>query len=250
LPVGGLGEYFIGMLAMLVQNGNMVYDDLAGRVAGNMAPFIRSGLVQEGKQAVLSLMEQSALTGMAASLAIMGQNVMLMMQAMGLGGWLYTGINSHSLMGASIDEGVPGLGFRFQRDSRWAAPNPIGLDGYYESVCPPYNPDMRAAVAKVVDRKFGKGGAYDPELPGPFRDNRRVKGSVHPHSEEMVECLGEICQYIYDTYGKFPGTVPTIFMHVMVQAQHIDTEFYDAHYQQGAYLDTHASHMADWHDVV
>ena len=248
LPVCDLGEYFIGMLAMLVQNGTMVYDDVAGRVAGNMAPFIRSGLVLEGKQAVLSLMEQSALTGMAASLAIMGQNVMLMMQAMGLGGWLYTGINSHSLMGASVDQGVPGLGFRFQRDSRWAAPNPVGLDGYYESVCPPYNPDMRTAVAKVADRKFGKGGAYDPELPGPFRDNRRVKGSVQPHSEEMVECLGEIAQYIYDTYGKFPGTVPTIFMHVVVQAQHIDTEFYDAHYQQGAYLDTHANHMADWHD--
>jgi hypothetical protein len=32
-----------------------------------------------------------------------------------------------------------------------------------------------------------------------------------------------------------------------VQAQHIDTEFYDAHYQAGAYLDTHAKHMQQWH---
>lgn len=249
LPVCDLGEYFVGMLAMLVQNGAMVYDGATGRVAGNMAPFIRSGLVQEGNQADLFLMEQSTLAGMAASLAIMGQNIMLMLQAMGLGGWLYTGIDSYGLMGASADQGVPGLRFRFQRDSRWTAPNPVGLDGYYESICPPYSPDMRAAVAKVVERKFGRGGTYDPETPGPFRDNKRVKGSVQPYSGEMVECLGEIAQYIYDTYGKFPATVPTIFMFAVVQAQHIDTEFYDANYQQGAYLDTHADHMADWHDL-
>ena len=249
MPVTDMGEYFIGMLAMLVQNGNVVYDNLTGRVAGDMAPFIRSGLVQDNKRAALSMLEQTALTGMAASLAIMGQNIMLMIQAMGLGGWLYTGIDSYGLMGAAAEDGVPGLGFRFQRDSRWIAPNPIGLDGYYESVCPPYNPDMRSAVAKVVERKFGKDGTYNPELPGPFRDNKLVKGSVQSHSEEMVDCLGEICQYIYDTHGKFPATVPTIFMHAVIQAQHIDTEFYDAHYGPGAYLDTQANHMADWHGL-
>lgn len=249
LPVTDMGEYFIGMLAMLVQDGNMVYDDVAGRVAGDMSPFIRSALVRDDKRAALSMMEQTTLMGMAASLAIMGQNMMLMIQAIGLGGWLYTGIDSYSLLGAAAAEGVPGLGFRFQRDSRWLAPNPIGLDGYYESVCPPYNPDMRAGVTKVVERKFGKGGAYDPEQSGPFRDNKGVKGSVQPHSDEMVECLGEIAQYIYDTYGKFPATVPTILLYAVVQAQHIDTEFYDANYQPGAYLDTHANHMADWHDL-
>jgi hypothetical protein len=28
---------------------------------------------------------------------------------------------------------------------------------------------------------------------------------------------------------------------------HLDTEFYDAHYKEGAYLDTHAEHMNRWH---
>ncbi len=249
LPVCDLSEYYICILGMLVQNRALVYDDQAGRPAGNLGPFIRSGLIDESKRAVISLMEQSVLTGVAASLAMMGHNIMLMMQAIGLGGWLYTGINSHSLLGAAAAEGVPGLGFRFQRDSRWAAPNPIGLDGHYESVCPPYNPDMRTAVRKIADQKFAPGGTYDPELPGPFLDNRQVKGSVQPYSEELVECLGEIAQYIYDTYGKFPATAPTVFMNVMVQAQHIDTEFYDTHFDKGAYLDTHANHMARWHDV-
>ena len=32
-----------------------------------------------------------------------------------------------------------------------------------------------------------------------------------------------------------------------VQAQHIDTEFYDHHFRAGAYLDTHAAHQQRWH---
>ncbi len=32
-----------------------------------------------------------------------------------------------------------------------------------------------------------------------------------------------------------------------LQAQHLDVEFYDRFYQPGAYLRTHASHMARWH---
>ena len=146
MPVCDLAEHFLCIMAMLVQNGGVIYDNIAGRLAGNLEPYIRSGLLKEDKRAFLSLMEQSTLTGVAASLAMMGHNIMLMMQAVGLGGWLYTGINSHSLMGASSDQGIKGLGFRFQHNERWPAPNPVGLDGHYESLCPPYQPDMRAAV--------------------------------------------------------------------------------------------------------
>ena len=152
-------------------------------------------------------------------------------------------------MGAFAEQGIPGLGFRFQRDPRWPVPNPVGLDGHYESLCPPYYADMRAAARQVAEWKFGEGGTYDPETPGPFRRNAEVKGSVVPYSEEIIACAGEVAQYIYDTYGKFPGTVPTIAMLMLVQAQHIDTEFYDTHYQEGAYLDTHADHMRLWHDI-
>ncbi len=74
-----------------------------------------------------------------------------------------------------------------------------------------------------------------------------VKGSVKPYSEEFVAALGEMAQYVYETYGRFPATLPTMVLRIVVQVQHIDTEFYDAHFEKGAYLDTHVRHMERWH---
>ena len=49
-----------------------------------------------------------------------------------------------------------------------------------------------------------------------------------------------------------PASYPSggrIFMQVMIQAQHVDTEFYDTHFLPGAYPGTHANHMGRWHDI-
>ena len=34
---------------------------------------------------------------------------------------------------------------------------------------------------------------------------------------------------------------------IYLQAHHLDLEFYDEFYKPGAYLRTHADHMARWH---
>jgi hypothetical protein len=169
------------------------------------------------------------------------------MQAMGLGGWFFNGLSPLSILGAFADQGIQGLGFRFQQDERWTLPDPVGLDGYFESLGPPYQADMRSAVHVFAERKFGPGGAFDPGSPGPFQDSPRVKQSVTPYDEEFLDCMGEMAQYLHDTYGKFPPTVPRVILSGYVQAQHIDTEFYDKYYKPGAYLDTHARHMQRWH---
>ena len=56
-------------------------------------------------------------------------------------------------------------------------------------------------------------------------------------------------QYIYDTFGKFPGTVPSIFLITYLQAHHLDLEFYDHFYKPGANLKSHAEHMERWHSA-
>jgi hypothetical protein len=52
---------------------------------------------------------------------------------------------------------------------------------------------------------------------------------------------------MFDTFGKFPATVPSVYILMYLQAQHIDTEYYDKLFKPGAYLPTHARHHANWH---
>jgi hypothetical protein len=247
MPMADASEQVLSIMAMFMANGYVIMDDDEKRPAGDLQPFIRSGLLDEEKKFPLSVLVQAMYEANCAELAFMGHNIVLAMQAMGLGGLYYNGLNRWSVLGAMADDGVSGLGFRFVRDERWTAPNPVGLDGVFESLCPPYYPDMHAAVAAFVERKFGPGGAYDPGRGGPWKDSARVKGSVAPYSPEFVACMGETAQYIHDKHGKFPGTITTIVLPGYVQAQHIDTEYYDTRFKPGAYLDTHARHMQRWH---
>ena len=106
---------------------------------------------------------------------------------------------------------------------------------------------MRAAVDLFVQRKFGPAGAYDPMTPGAWRDPTGIKKGVTRYCEEFVDYLAEVAQYVHDTYGKFPNTFTTMVLPGYVQAIHLDADFYDTHYQPGAYLDTHAQHLAHWH---
>jgi hypothetical protein len=106
---------------------------------------------------------------------------------------------------------------------------------------------MRAAVEAFTQRKFGPGGPYHADTPGPWKESARVRSGAQTHSEEFKECVALQAQYIYDRFGKFPGTVPSIFSLMYLQAHHLDLEFYDHHFGAGAYLQTHVEHMARWH---
>lgn len=247
MPVGDASEQVLGFMAMALANGSVLVDDVAGRPAGDLAPFVRSGLLQEDKRVPLTVLQQMAYEANVAELAFVGHNIVLTLQAMGLGGLYFSGLNRWSVLGAFDGRGIEGLGFRFVHDSRWTLPNPVGLDGRFEGLCPPYVSDMREAVNIFVERKFGPAGAYDPSSPGAWANPKAIKQSVTPYTEEFIDCLGEVAQYVYETYGKFPNTFTTMVLPGYVQAVHLDTDFYDTHYQPGSYLPTHAHHMERWH---
>ncbi len=247
MPVGDASEEAFGLLALMIRHGVMVVDHQTGQPAGNLEPFVRSGLLDAGKQLPLSELLSTVQESICLELAFIGHNIVLTMQAMGLGGLYFNGMDGLSVLGASAGDGITGLGFRFHEDERWVVPNVVGLDGVYEALCPPYYPDMHAAAQVFVARKFGPAGAYNPDLPGPWRASARVKKTVAPYGSDFVHCIAEVAQYIYDKYGKFPGIRSTIMLPGFVQAHHIDKAFYDTHYQEGAYLQTHAEHMERWH---
>ncbi|MCG8350553.1 MAG: hypothetical protein MI924_22525 [Chloroflexales bacterium] len=245
IPVADVAQHLIATLCFLVQNGCCIFDDIHGEQIAGMEQF--GDLVDVANSFPLSFVEQYALTEVTAELATSCYAGMLMLQAMGLGGWMFDGIDRHVVLGASGDPNVPGLGFRYDTNDLWALPNPTGLPGVFEGYCPPHYPDMRAAVSAFVQRKFGPGGPFNPATPGPWRESSRVRSSAQFHSEEFQACVALMCQYIYDRFGKFPGHVPSIFILNYLQAHHLELEFYDRHFQPGAYLQTHAQHMERWH---
>ena len=249
MPVGDVGEQLLALLAMYVTNGYTLYDDYSERLGGHLEPFIRTGVINDTQQMrfALSHIEQVAYSTVAMELALICQNIVLMMQAIGLGGWMYTGISPYSALGAFADEGIKGLGFRFSSREDWTYPNPLGLDGYYESVCPPYVADMREAAHKLAERKFGSGGTYDPATGGPFLHNSEIKATARPYTQAQVDCIGEMAQHIYSTYGRFPARYPTILLRIYAQAHHLELEFYDKFFGPGSYLQAHAEHMERWH---
>ena len=66
------------------------------------------------------------------------------------------------------------------------------------------------------------------------------------HNDVFIDCVATMAQYIYDQFGRFPATVPSIFALMYLQAHQLDTKFYDEHFAPGAYLPTHAKHDSNW----
>jgi hypothetical protein len=249
IPVGDLAQHMLATICFYTQNGFPIYDDIAG--AKKPIPGIEKfkNIVDVNKALPLTFMEQYSLTELTAELSTSCYAGVLMLQAMGLGGWMYDGIDRHTVLGASGDPDVPGLGFRYDKDEkRWSLPNPTGLPGIFEGYCPPHYHNMRDATEAFARRKFGEGGVYNPNTPGAWNDSPKVRGSANPYTEEFKECVALQAQYIYDTYGKFPATIPSIFILTYVQAHHLDLDFYDHYFKPGtAYLTTHKEHMKRWH---
>ena len=127
---------------------------------------------------------------------------MLMLQALGLGGWMFDGIDRFSMLGASGNPEVPGLGFRYDQDERWAVPNPTGRDGVFAAYCPPHYPDMAAVVEAFAERKYGTGGPFSA-TPGAWSDSPG-RGSAQVHDAEFKACVALQAQYVFDV-GKFPA---------------------------------------------
>jgi hypothetical protein len=194
------------------------------------------------------------------------QNLLLAIQAMGLGGWVHAAFSAPILLGSPTPPNAgAGLGFRFHtpkmtlwRELRKAItplpanqPNPVGLDGHLEGFCPPYYPDMAKAVDALIAWKYGPGGLYtDPshleEVFGPGLAETFVK-EVRHYSPEIIACVKDACQYIFDTYDRFPAHVDAMYVPgIWVQAHHLDLEYYDKLFRHG-YSETQRRHQELWH---
>lgn len=245
IPVGDLAQHVLLSLCYMLQNGFVLTDDIHQCEIPGIKQF--KSIVDVNNTWPITFLEQWSLSELTVELSTSCYAGTLMLQAMGLGGWMFNGLNPFALLGAAEDKTIKGLGFRYDENEHWPYPNPTGLKDIFEGYCPPHYKDMHAAVLALCERKFGKGGPFHPKTPGPWKNSQRVRSAAQVHDDEFKACVAHQAQYIYDTFGKFPGTVPSMFVIMYLQAHHLDLDFYDKFYEPGAYLKTHAEHIKNWH---
>ena len=227
--------------------GYYIVDERKGMRAAGCEKWAENGLLNKENILPLGRLEKIIVSWLCAEGAMMGTLMQLAMAATGIGGWLHGGFTPLVVMG-----GTPickGLGMRFITPKEDPFPNPVGLDGYFEGFCPPYYKDMNAAVEAAVEGMGEKLDDWEKRgmvLPHKV-SNEEVEKAVPGVSDEGIECVKDICTYIFEEYGKFPAFNDTMHLLYFIQAHHLDTDFYDKYFKDGAYLDTHKNHFDMWH---
>jgi hypothetical protein len=150
MPVCDVSFSFIGLTAQFVDpklqrfaakngRGTYVVDDPHGMRPAGTEPWLKLGFLDEGNVLPLSHLERQACYFMFSEPAVICQNMFLATEAIGIGGWMHCGFTSREVFAA--------LGFTSVAPGDTPAlANPVGLDGIFQAYCPPYFPNMDAAV--------------------------------------------------------------------------------------------------------
>jgi hypothetical protein len=242
VPVSNMTLEYINLLFIYLSpeyRFALVDEQNAFRSAG-LERGVASGRLDPARQMGMIDLEQRVLSMQVVEQAFICQNLNLALQCLGLGGWTYTGYIARYMLGG-MD--VPGLGFRFAEAARGPSV-PVGRDGVYEAFTPPYYADMREAVDAFMETKWSQ---YAPEMPKAYKEPDRVVSQIRRPDAETVALVKDYCQYVHDTYGRFPAYVDPMYQRLTCQAQHVDPDFYAEHYPPGALTPQHAEHFRRWH---
>ena len=190
------------------------------------------------------------------------QNLLLIGQGLGLGGWMHATIFPPYIYERDEDTGHLGLGFRMHEPKKkwhhWpptpaSLPNPVGIDGVLEGLCPPYVNSMDDVVDQVLDEKYGDQGTYgDRETFARAYRNQEFAEEflreAEPYPEQSIEYVRTVCKYIFDTYGRYPTHVDAFYLPgVWLQFSHLETEYYEKFYNPDLFK-RQAAHDRTWGD--
>ncbi len=188
------------------------------------------------------------------------QNLGLMTQALGLGGFSNYAAHPYiwfKTLGFRMNEstvshnyGLGPLGKHLLRllGKDVLIPTPVGLekDGkvLLKPFCPPYYKTMEDAVMAFVDYKYGAGTGTlcKGAAATAWRDGEAVQDGIPRCSDEAIAATVAYSEYIYDRYGRFPAHLGPFRSVLGYQAHHLDIDFYDRFYQDDALTDTQRNH--------
>lgn len=221
-----------GLAKFARSKGGHLYDDPAG-----------------GRIATVAVVETGVYEFVAIEQGAMLQNLGLMAEALGLGGFAHYAAHPFTWLQT--------LGFRMQeiafsrtigagpvtkallkasgRDI--AIPTAVGLehdgDVLIKPYCPPYYHSMEEAVLAVVEGKYAqdRGTFRDGGAASAWLDGVAVQAGIPRYSDKAIAATIAYCEYIYGRYGRFPAYSGPFHTVLAYQAHRLDADFYKRYYR-------------------
>ena len=206
------------------------------------------------RSATIQMMESSLLESMATEHGMVLQNLALMTEALGLGGFPNFARHEYSWFKAA--------GFRMQSMlasryvgappflatlARWLGKDPVldypvGLERdnqmLLKPLCPPYYKSMEDAVRAFVQAKFGEDGTYrGGTQQNAWRESASCADKIPAPSAGAVQATVAYCDYVFRRYGRFPVYTAPFRTVIGFQVCRVDVDFYDRFYEPGALPD-------------
>jgi hypothetical protein len=258
LPIAELTGFYMNILLILFGEDFRYFllDDRNWFRPAGVGRFARSkgGTLEDdpkrGRIMTVTMLETLLLEFAAVEQGGIMQNLGLMTQALGLGGfahfaahpWIWErelGFDLVELpdtrilgMNALLRVGARLLGREIQ------VPTPIGLAREGEVLirpyCPPHHASMRDAVLAFVESKYGPEGIFRAESStGAWRDPAAVRAGIPRYSEAAIEATIAYCTYVHERYGRFPAASGPFRTTLAYQASRLDPAFYARFYERG-----------------
>jgi len=257
VPVNELTALYINIL-LSAFNGDFNYflvDDRNGFRPAGVGRFARSkgGPLHddpsEGRFMTVTFLESWLFELAAVEQGAIVQNLGLMNQALGLGGFPHFAAHPYGWTQA--------LGFRMEnpRLSRVTAagrvmktalkllgkdiviPTAVGLERdeqvLIKPYCPPYYANMKEAVLAFLDTKYSKstGSFRDGGEATSWLDAPRVQAGIPEYSATAIDATIAYCEYVYNRYGRFPAACGPFRTVLAYQAHRLDSDFYARFYR-------------------
>jgi hypothetical protein len=199
------------------------------------------------RTATIQMVEASLLESMATEHGMVLQNLALMTEALGLGGfpnfarheysWFEAiGFRMHSMRAsryAGASHFLSALARWFGKDP--ALTYPVGLEKgdhvVLKPFCPPYYKSMEEAVLVFVQTKFGPNGSYrGGAQQSTWRNADACAKKIPAPSAAAVQATIAYCEYVFRRYGRFPAYTAAFRTIIGFQVCRVDLDFYDRFY--------------------
>jgi hypothetical protein len=259
LPINDLTFMYVnGLLEILNEHtGAFILDERNNFLPAGLSQFGRDhgGHLESdphrGRVATIRQVEQFVTEFVTIEQGMMLQNLGLMAQALGLGGfpnfanhefaWLQSLGFRMEQMPANRYVGagwLPSLAMKFLKRNP-NIPYAVGLERNGEALlkpfCPPCYKSMADAVRAAAEIKFGASGIFrSVGQNSAWPQHGDVVRQIPATSEAAIEATIAYCEYVWNRYGRFPAYLTSYRTVLGFQACHLDAEFYEKFYRPEA----------------